>query len=199
MTLVFQRLVFQRCIERRCLGFWTLKTRIPDSTSKNFSDSGIRIPLHALRQKHVMPCFFLFVQANILLAAKSCVIPLGIESGYLPDDALSVSSYYDARYYPPFSRLNNIYQKGNDGSWCAKSNDGNQWLQVNFGRETTVTKVATQGRNNGAEWVISYSLSYSTDGIHWASYTLMDGHIKVYQQSNCCLNIKHNGSILSIS
>ena len=62
-----------------------------------------------------------------------------------------------------------------------------------------MTKVATQGRNNGAEWVISYSLSYSTDGIHWASYTLMDGHIKVYQQSNCCLNIKHNGSILSIS
>ena len=139
--------------------------------------------------------FFVVVylfKANILLAAESCVIPLGIESGHLPDDTLSASSYYSANYYPHFSRLNNIYQKGNDGSWCTKTNDGNQWLQVNFGRETTVTKVATQGRNNGGEWVISYSLSYSTDGIHWASYTLMDGHIKVDHQSSCCLNIKHN-------
>ena len=41
-----------------------------------------------------------------------------------------------------------------------------------------MTKVATQGMNKGGNWV---SLSYGTDGIHWASYTLMDGHIKVYQ------------------
>ena len=46
-----------------------------------------------------------------------------------------------------------------------------------------MTKVATQGMNKGGNWVRSYSLSYGTDGIHWASYTLMDGHIKVYQQS----------------
>ena len=54
-----------------------------------------------------------------------------------------------------------------------------QWLQVDFGRETTGTKVATQGRNSQGEWVRSYSLSYSTEGIHWAQYALTDGHVKV--------------------
>ena len=92
-----------------------------------------------------------------------------------------MSSSAGAEYYPPFSRLNNINEKGNGGSWCANSNDGNQWLQVDFGQETTMTKVTTQGMNEGGNWVRSYSLSYGTDGIHWASYTLMDGHIKVYQ------------------
>ena len=29
------------------------------------------------------------------------------------------------------------------------------------------------------EWVRSYSLSYSTDGTHWAQYRLTDGHVKV--------------------
>ncbi|KAM7428120.1 hypothetical protein ABFA07_020861 [Porites harrisoni] len=111
---------------------------------------------------------------------QSCVIPLGIESGHLPDSALSASSSAGAQYYPQFSRLNiNINEKGNLGSWCANFNDGNQWLQVDFGRETTVTKVATQGRNSMGEWVRSYSLSYSTDGTHWAQYRLTDGHVKV--------------------
>ena len=31
-------------------GFWIPKPRIPDSTSKNFLDSGIRIPLHGANQ-----------------------------------------------------------------------------------------------------------------------------------------------------
>ena len=42
-----------------------------------------------------------------------------------------------------------------------------------------MTKVATQGRNSQGEWVRSDSLSYSTDGTHWAQYTLTDGHVKV--------------------
>ena len=124
-------------------------------------------------------CCFKHFKANLSFAAQSCVIPLGIESGHLPDSALSASSSASAHYYPQLSRLNKIFKSGNYGAWCAGSNDGNQWLQVNFGRETTVTKVATQGRNNGVNWVRSYSLSYSTDGIHWAQHTLTNGHVKV--------------------
>ena len=110
---------------------------------------------------------------------RSCFLPLGMESGHLPDSAISASTYYDSKYIPQLSRLNNIASSGKAGVWCARSNNGNEWLQVNFGRETTVTKVATQGRYSGNNWITSYSLSYSVDGSHWAWYRLSDGHIRV--------------------
>ena len=111
----------------------------------------------------------------------SCFLPLGMESGYLPDSALSASSSYDANHIPQFSRLNKIPAKGKVGAWCARSNNRHQWLKVFFGRETTITKVAIQGRYDAyrSQWVTSFRLSYSADGIHWAWYRLSDGQIKV--------------------
>ena len=103
-----------------------------------------------------------------------------MESGYLPDSALSASTSYDANHIPQFSRLNKIPARGKAGAWCAASNNRNQWLQVFFGRETTVTKVAIQGRYSCcSQWVASFKLSYSSDGIHWAWYRLSDGQTKV--------------------
>lgn len=110
----------------------------------------------------------------------SCFLPLGMESGYLPDSALSASTSYSANHISKFSRLNKIPAKGKAGAWCAASNNHNQWLQVFFGRETTVTKVAIQGRYDCcSQWVASFKLSYSSDGIHWAWYRLSDGQTKV--------------------
>ena len=102
-----------------------------------------------------------------------------MESGHLRDSALSASTSYDANHAPQQSRLNTVPSKGRVGAWCAGKNDPNQWLQVYFGRETTVSKVATQGRYDGDHWVTSYSLSHSVDGSHWTWYRLSDGKIKV--------------------
>ncbi|KAL9978615.1 hypothetical protein ACROYT_G016151 [Oculina patagonica] len=102
-----------------------------------------------------------------------------MESSHLPDNALSASTYHDARYIPQRSRLNTIPASGKLGAWCTRTNNGKEWLQVHFGRETTVSKVATQGRYDSDNWVTSYSLSYSVDGSHWAWYRLVDGHIKL--------------------
>lgn len=111
----------------------------------------------------------------------SCFLPLGMESGYLPDSALSASTSYSANHISKFSRLNKIPAKGKAGAWCAASNNHNQWLQVFFGRETTVTKVAIQGRYDCcSQWVASFKLSYSSDGIHWAWYRLSDGQTKIF-------------------
>ena len=102
-----------------------------------------------------------------------------MESGHIPDSAISASTYSGANHIPQFSRLNKIPASGKAGAWCTRTNNGNEWLQVYFARETTVTKVATQGRYDGDHRVTSYSLPYSVDGSHWAWYRLIDGHIKV--------------------
>ncbi|PFX14331.1 EGF-like repeat and discoidin I-like domain-containing protein 3 [Stylophora pistillata] len=77
---------------------------------------------------------------------RSCFLPLGMEIGHLSDNALSASTSYTAKRIPQFSRLNKIPSSGKGGAWWSRTNNANEWLQVTFGRETTVTKVATQGR-----------------------------------------------------
>lgn len=55
-------------------------------------------------------------------------------------------------------------------AWCPKAKSSNQWLQINLGEITAVTKVATQGRYNSEDRVKTYKLSYSVDGSHWTWY-----------------------------
>lgn len=93
-----------------------------------------------------------------------CSLPLGLENGHVPDAAFSASSSYNAQYAPARARLNL------HGAWGAKTNDGKQWLQIDFGELVRVTKVATQGRQNSNYWVTKFTLSYSMDGIHWGEY-----------------------------
>ena len=99
-----------------------------------------------------------------------CSLPLGLENGHVPDAAFSASSSAHANYAPARARLNLQGNSKGHGAWCAKTNDGKQWLQIDFGELVRVTKVATQGQQNSNNWVTKFTLYYSVDGIHWAEY-----------------------------
>ena len=73
------------------------------------------------------------------------------------------------------------------GSWCAAVSDFDQpfdqpWLQVDFLEKVTIAKVATQGRlldsKRYFQWVKTYSLNYSQDGIDFEAYEQF-GSVKV--------------------
>ena len=74
---------------------------------------------------------------------------------------ISASSQYDANHGPNIGRL---HYTGNAGAWAVSTNDLNQWIQIDFRVQTTVTYVATQGRHNSAQRVTHYKLRYSNDG-----------------------------------
>jgi len=97
---------------------------------------------------------------------------LGIEDGRIPNSALTASTIYSAVCAATFARLNLAAASGRVGSWCVKTNNVNQWLQIDLGTPTTVTKVATQGRQDDSQWITSYSLSYSHAGSFWVQYTV---------------------------
>ena len=97
---------------------------------------------------------------------------LGIEDGRIPDSALTASTIHSAVCAATFARLNLAAGSGRAGSWCVKTNDVNQWLQIDLGTHITVTKVATQGRQDYDQWITSYSLSYSLAGSFWVQYTV---------------------------
>ena len=82
----------------------------------------------------------------------------------IPDNQMTASSYFSSSYYPHFGRLYDI----RGGGWAGRtSRNPSDWLQVDFGRIALVCAVATQGDTYGNEWVIDFSLSFSSDGASW--------------------------------
>ena len=98
-----------------------------------------------------------------------------MEDRNISDSQLTASNS-NSLYPAPHARLND------PNFWAAASNDMNQWLQVDFEKELTVTKVATQGRSlemgDYWQWVKTYSLKYSHDGTSFQFYKQF-GDVKV--------------------
>ena len=86
----------------------------------------------------------------------------------IPDARMTAGSYYNNRYHPYYSRLN---ENRGRGAWCAKTtSDRTDYLQVDMGAVHTVCAVVTQGLRAESAWTTSYKLHLSTDGVTWNSY-----------------------------
>ena len=97
---------------------------------------------------------------------------LGIEDGRIQDSAITASTIHAASFAAHLGRLNLVARSGKNGAWCAKTSNNKEWLQIDLGNPTTVTKVATQGRQDQNQWPTSYSISYSLTGSYWVQYTV---------------------------
>ena len=88
-----------------------------------------------------------------------------MESGEITDKQISASTVYPG-YFASRGRLH-IQQSANiAGAWLSTKQDAKQWLQVDLGDQfTTVTRIATQGRNGAqyGQWVTKYQLQYSNE------------------------------------
>ena len=94
-----------------------------------------------------------------------------MESGAISDSQISASSDYDDNHSAKRARLNMKRDGANkQGGWSAGILEENQWLQIDLGSYTTVTRVATQGRNVVSQWVTKYRLQYSNDGVIFHPY-----------------------------
>ena len=112
---------------------------------------------------------------RFLLFADPCNMPLGLEDKRLTPGDISASTYYNAHLAPWYGRLNHVY------SWSVRTRNTGQWLKVNFGYITRFKGIATQGRSNSNQWVKSYFVTYSRDGVTYVPYK-ENGRVKV----SCC-------------
>ena len=105
---------------------------------------------------------------------------LGVEDGRIQDSAMSASTIDSSGFEGNLARLNLVAASSKQGAWCSQKLDEKQWLKIDLGVLTTVTKVATQGRvhEGHSQWVTSYFISYSINNSYWANYTV-DGDKKV--------------------
>ena len=93
--------------------------------------------------------------------------------GTITDAQISASSKLDNTHSAAQARLHSKAVGSKYGAWSAHENDHHQWLQIDFGSSTKITRLATQGRNGFNEWVTKYNLIYSNDGVHFHSYKMV--------------------------
>ena len=113
---------------------------------------------------------------------SGCISPLGMESGAISNAQITASSQHDGNTQARQGRLNYVprgWTAGHDGDHLK------QWLQVDLGSYTTVTRVATQGHSRSygpiRGWVTRYRLQYSDEGIFFNFYKEpRDTSFKVY-------------------
>ena len=92
------------------------------------------------------------------------VMPLGLEDKRVTDGSLTASTYYNHHLSPWHGRLNSRW------SWSVRRNRRGEWFQVNFVELMRIKGVATQGRQDASQWVRSYTIMYSVDGMNFVSY-----------------------------
>ena len=96
---------------------------------------------------------------------------MGMENGQIRDAQITASSEYNENHAAAQGKLNFKAGGGKTGAWTAGSKNAYyEWLRVDLGRYRTVTGIATQGRNDAYQWVTSYILQYSEDGVTYVSY-----------------------------
>ena len=100
-----------------------------------------------------------------------CSNPLGLGNKGLPDSSFTASSSYNAGHGPSNGRLNFQAGGGKTGAWSARTNDVNQWLQIDLGQAVHINYIQTQGREDCCnQFVTSYTVSYSLDNIKYEKY-----------------------------
>ena len=53
------------------------------------------------------------------------------------------------------------------GGWGPNKKASDEWIQADLGATSLILKVITQGREDGGQWVTSYNISTSHDGVLW--------------------------------
>ena len=128
---------------------------------------------YVLLQLLIAKCFpliisLLYIVFFFFLVASCEQDSLGLENNLLiPDSWLTSSSKLNASTPAKNGRLN--YTAGS--SWCASSRDNYPYLEINLQILHIICAVSTQGNHRADQWVKTFSLQLSTDGITWKNFT----------------------------
>ena len=113
--------------------------------------------------------------------------PLGMETGEIFDGSITASSEENDT---PAKNGRLDYSAGK--SWCAGTQDNNPFLQIDLGTNFVLCAVATQGNSQAEEWVETYQLQTSNDGLNWKDYE-EEGQVRVRDNIKCSVLHLHQG------
>ena len=107
---------------------------------------------------------------SVLLSLWRRLMPLGMQDGRISKARLRASSMYN-RYYGPYNAWLQARNYGSTGGgWVAGIRYTQQWIQVDLEKVSTLKGVATQGRYDASQYVMSYVVTYSRNGRRFVPY-----------------------------
>ena len=121
---------------------------------------------------------YILHQYYIHRSVGRCSVPTGLEDKRIRDGAMTASTYYNRYLAPWHGRINHRW------SWSARRSVRNQWLQVYFGVLARLTGMLSQGRQDANQWVKTFILTFSRDGIKFVKYpkvkcsSAIKGHVR---------------------
>jgi hypothetical protein len=104
-----------------------------------------------------------------------------MQNNAIPDNNITASSGTAGDQ----ARLN--YTNG--PSWCAMGSDTNPYLQIDLGIPHIICAVSTQGNHQAEQWVKTFQLSSSDDGIT---------RYKIYSENREAKQVRNSLSIRSV-
>ena len=81
-----------------------------------------------------------------------------------------VSGSYTSVHHDYKLILGGVYNATVSDCWSAVNDDANQWVIFNSLVPMTWKKIATKGRIDLGQWIASYYIMYTQDGINWLNY-----------------------------
>ena len=93
-----------------------------------------------------------------------CQGALGMESRTITDGQISASTIWNSSHFASNARLHKQASANSGGVWEPSKKNANQWLQIDLVTQFSVTRVATQGREDRFHWVTKYHLQHSNNG-----------------------------------
>ncbi|XP_077973588.1 lactadherin-like [Styela clava] len=110
------------------------------------------------------------MKKKIDLIPKLSYCSLGMKSNDIPDEKITASSFVDHRLAPHFARLDSRVRLSTSskemtevGSWCPKTNNVGEWIQIDLGATKSVAGVVIQGRpkhqRGNQNWVKTFKIS----------------------------------------
>ena len=81
-------------------------------------------------------------------------------------------------------------------AWCAFITDTQQYIQLDFTRNTCVThaRIVTYGRSQKSHWLKRYMIQFSSDDVVWHNYT-ENGFVKVRKRQSFVFRITPSPTI----
>jgi len=119
-----------------------------------------------------MSSFFIIYTGIVQPTVHPCMAPL-----ITFDNQMSASSEWHSSHRAANGRLNFHAGSGRTGGWSSRVNNKDQWLQADFGKIMEVRRCATQGRQDASQWITSYTVSYSYDGVFWTEYAVKGSRV----------------------
>lgn len=119
-----------------------------------------------------------------------CILPLGMEEGRIPDNAITASSSYETKSVGPQNAR--IRQEKNGGAWCPKAQISSairEYLEIDLTRNHLISWTETQGRfgnGQGQEYAEAFFLEYWRD-TKWHQYRNLKGDRVLRGNSNTYL------------